>query len=224
MKIHHRIFRRLRNVAALVVLLLFVFSILLPPVLGMLTRQVVLTNIDRWQGVLTEFDISALHADVIRSDWFSSQIRISASGPVLSADGKSTATRNGLLHINHGPLIWHLADSLLAAAELHLTPLSQGTDINGHFSASAIAAFRSPLTLEVTGVAGVQAAGGEHWFELQSTLPLLPFSDNARWQLWLDLDKRALHAAGLSESLATWEQSGNARISNNRLMFSTGAQ
>lgn len=216
-------FRRLRTVAALVATLIFFLSVLLPPVLGLITRAIIINQIKAVPGdMLAEFHVNSLTVESVHAGWFSSEIVINASGPILSGDGRSSVTHTGVLHINHGPVIWHLSDSLLALAEMQLIPAANNTDPSQHFSGSAIARLTPSSRLQLDAIAGVNASGGEHWLELHLTAPLPPLPGNTQGTVWLDLDIEALNAAGLGPQIAQWQLKEHARMSNNRLLFYIG--
>lgn len=224
MKTHRPFYNYLRKLAALVATLFFILVVLLPPLFGLFARQIIVARINNWQPLLADFNMHSLSADTTAAGWFSSQISIQASGPLLSADGQTSVTREGLLYINHGPVLWHLSDSLLAVAAMQLQPIAQDTGMDEHFSGSAIMRLAPPLHITVSAVAGLQAAGGQHWLELRTATPLLPLAGAAQSRLWLDLDINALHAAGLADQVTVWQQTEHARVSNDRLMFSPGPQ
>lgn len=217
--------RRLRILVALVATLIFFLTVLLPPVLGLITRQIIIDRSDALRGVmLADFNIESVNAEPGRAGWFSSEIIITASGPALSADGQSSVERHGILYINHGPVIWHLSDTLLALADMQLLPLAYDSGPEQHFSGSAIVTLTPLLVIQLKAIAGIQASGGEHWIELRSSSPLPPLPGQPSQEVWLDLDIAALRAAGLSNQLERWQLAGDARVSNNRLLFNIGPQ
>ncbi|MDO8908170.1 MAG: hypothetical protein Q7W55_06690 [Pseudohongiella sp.] len=225
MKNLQQFLRRSRIVLGLVATLVFFLTVLLPPALGMLTRQAIVDRVSEWQGTsLAEFNIESINTGTIRAGWFRSEIHISANGTFLSADGRTSATRRGILHINHGPVIWHLSDTLMALADIQLLPLVSSADTARHFSGSAIVQLTSGLRLQLRAIAGIHASGGEHWLELQQSSPLLSIAGARSGRLWLDMDIKALTNAGMSQQVERWRLNESARTSNNRLLFSTALQ
>lgn len=217
-------FRRVRNLIALVAALIFFLSVLLPPVLGVITRAMVVSHVNALQsGQLERLGISSLQAETRRPGWFSSEVQISASGRLLSADGTGNAVRTGVVAIHHGPVLWHLADSALALADLQLIPAEPATDPAQHFSGAAIAKLTPSLHVNLNAIAGIHASGGEHWLELQLLIPIVPFQRN-KGDLWFDLDLQALDSAGLGALATQWQQNATARVSNSRLLFNIGLQ
>lgn len=225
MKNLRQFFKRVRLLISLVATLIFFLLMVLPPVLGLMVRQAVLKGVDDLQDTLSDVSIDALHVESVRAGWFSSDINLVASGQLLSADGVNSDTRTGVLHINHGPVIWHLSDSLLALADFQLQPQQDTDTAQQHFSGSAILHLQPALRgiprldIRLKAIAGIQAGGGEHWLELQTTSALLPWQGSPHQQLWLDLDVAALNAAGMAPDMARWQQDHQARLSNNRLLF-----
>lgn len=216
--------RNLRLLTALVAALIFFLSVLLPPILGLITQRVVVHRINTLQhSTLESAGIDLVQAQPSRLGWFSSDIQISAHGRFLSADGQSNASRTGILSINHGPLIWHLYDSPLALADIQLRPAAGEPDPARHFSGAAIATLTASLQVQIDAIAGINASGGEHWVELQILSPLLPFQ-RTTGSLWFDLDVRALNAAGSGQLTTKWQHTEDARLSNNRLLFNMELQ
>jgi hypothetical protein len=217
--------KRLRIVMGLAAALIFFLTVLLPPVLGILTRQAIIDNVSEWRGALRSHShIESIDFGPVSASWFSSEMHISATGTFFSADGRTSATRRGVLHINHGPLIWHLSDTLLALADIQLLPIDVNPDPALHFSGSAIVQLTSGLMIETRAIAGIHASGGEHWLEMRKNSPLLPVAGTPSGRLWLDLDINALRNAGLSQQVELWLSNESARVSNQRLLFSTGLQ
>ena len=88
------------------------------------------------------------------------------------------------------------------------------------------------LMVQTRLIAGAYASGGEHWLDLQMSSPLLPAPllaltamPKARdGQLWLDLDNKALEAAGMGSEIDYWLLNQHTRLSNNRLLFNIRLQ
>lgn len=109
----------LKKLVSLTLILVLVPVLLLmtvlPALIGVFIRPSLLQ-------VLEQAQVLNINIQRVRAGWFSSDIHVSAESSIFSTDGLSPITQQAILHMNHGPIMWHLYDTLIAVADIRLLP------------------------------------------------------------------------------------------------------
>lgn len=219
-----RILRKLRQVLWSTLFLIALLAIVLPAILGFVLRQQInpillaLGNRPIEPGQL-RLHLDRVDAGLLRSDYY-----LYMEGNVLSASGTQTASQRLLLSVAHGPVIWHLFDSLLAVAEIQLINLSPVTGPETpHLSGSALMTLDSGLTVRLKAITGFSALGGNHWLDIRAGWPVLAMLQGPvnilhqmNAQLTLDADATALAASPAAEALNVYQQQGWTNLRGSR--------
>ncbi|MBC53741.1 MAG: hypothetical protein CMQ34_15315 [Gammaproteobacteria bacterium] len=211
----------LKKLAILTLLLTLVPILLvttvLPPLTGLLIRPPLRQALENAQ---------AFNIDVqdVRAGWFSTDIHFSAASSMFSADGLTSPTQHAILHVNHGPIMWHLYDTLFAVADIRLLPAyEQPGPGQTNFSGSGILRLDSRGQLHFDAITGFTAFAGDHWLEARARWPV-----NASWRGWravlrnmqltlrIDANALALAQSPAAEALEVYRQQGWTRLSNGR--------
>lgn len=211
----------LKKLAILTLLLTLIPVLLattvLPALVGVVMRPLLLQALEGAQ---------ALNIDVhsTRAGWFSSDIHFSAESRIFSADGLSPVTQSAILHLNHGPIMWHLYDTLFAVADVRLLPAPEQTDPGQtHFSGSGLLRLDTGGQLQFDGIVGFTAFAGDHWLETRARWPV-----SRSWQGWqailrdmaltlsIDGNATALQRSPAADALDVYQRQGWTRLSNGR--------
>lgn len=211
-----------KKLLGLILLMSAVVAVGIPPVLGLLVR-------DRIHQLLAPLAQSeGLRVEILdtRGRWFRSEFALQISSEIFSDDGLTRTSLPAIVHVTHGPVIWHLYDSLFALADLQLTPdNSRPAKPDTHFSGSAMVKIDSDLRLTIRAITGFTAFAGSHWLEGQANWPLGASTDNWRvllsqmdLALTIDADAEALAASPAADALNVYQRQGWSRLSNNRAL------
>ncbi len=211
-----------KKLLGLILLMCAVVAVGIPPVLGLLVR-------DRIHQVLAPLAQSqGLRVDILdtRSHWFRSEFALQISSEIFSDDGLTRTSLPAIVHVTHGPVMWHLYDSLFALADLQLAPdNTRPAKPDTHFSGSAMIKIDSDLRLTIRAITGFTALAGSHWLESQANWPLSANTDNWRvllsqmdLALTIDADAEALAASPAADALNVYQRQGWSRLSNNRAL------
>lgn len=211
----------LKKLAILTLLLTLVPILLvttvLPPLTGLLLRPTLRQSLENAQFL-------AIDVQDVRAGWFSSDIHFSAQSSIFSEDGLSSPTQQAILHVNHGPIMWHLYDTLFAVADVRLLPASEqpGAD-QTYFSGSGLLRLDRQGQLQFDAILGFTAFAGDHWLETRALWPA-----NRSWQGWqailrdmqmtlsIDANATALQQSPAADALEVYRQQGWTRLSNGR--------
>jgi len=221
-----RLLKKFCNIVFSVLLLAGVVAGLLPAALGLLLRQQITPMLQSLSTTRNQSESLQVAIEQTHAGWFYSSYQIHLHGTVLSADGLMPVGQTVLLSVTHGPIIWHLYNSLFAVAELQLINLSPVTGQDTpHLSGSGLLTLGETLNLRLRAIAGFSALGGDHWLDLRMQWPALAQIwpvDLQRWpvraELQIDADARALAAGPAAEALGVYEQQKWTRISNGRAL------
>jgi hypothetical protein len=211
----------LKKLAILTLLLTLVPILLvttvLPALNGLLIRPTLRQSLENAQ--LLDIEVQE-----VRAGWFSSDIHFSARSSIFSDDGLSSPTQQAILHVNHGPIMWHLYDTLFAVADIRLLPASEPVGPEQtNFSGSGLLRLDHQGQLHFDGIVGFTAFAGDHWLETRARWPV-----STSWQGWravlrnmqltLSIDANALAIAQspAADALAVYRQQGWTRLSNGR--------
>ncbi|WP_139141584.1 hypothetical protein [Pseudohongiella acticola] len=208
----------LKKLISLTLLLILVPVLLvttvMPALTGLFVRPPVVQALQQAQ---------ALNIDVtrVRSGWFSSDIHFNATSSIFSDDGQSPVQQSAILHLNHGPILWHLYDSPFALADFQLLPAPDHEQ--SHFSGSGLLVLSTQGDLSFDAIAGFTAFAGDHWLEtsarwpaakaLQGWRPVLP---ELQLSLAIDADATALLQSPAADALRVYQQQGWAHVANGR--------
>ncbi|ALO46685.1 hypothetical protein [Pseudohongiella spirulinae] len=218
------ILRKLRQLLWTTLLLIALLTVVLPALLGFVLRQQInpllleLGNRPTEPGQLT-LHLDRVDAGLLRSDYY-----LYMTGNVLSVSGTQPASQRLLLSVAHGPVIWHLFDSLLAIAEIQLINLSPVTGADTpHLSGSALLTLDNGFNVQLKAITGFSALGGNHWLDIRGNWPALAMllgpmailrQLDAR--LTLDADAAALAVSPAADALQVYEQQGWTHIRGSR--------
>jgi len=216
----------IRNIAFAALLLTGIVAGLLPAALGLVLRQQITPTLENLSAAREQNGSLTVSIEQSHAGWFNSSYQLRLQGTVLSTDGQTSASQTVLLSIMHGPLIWHLYNSLFAVAELQLINLSPVTGPDTpHLSGSGLLTLDETLNMRLRAIAGFSALGGDHWLDLRMQWPALAQIwpvDLQRWparaELRIDADARALAAGPAADALNVYEQQNWTRISNGRAL------
>lgn len=216
----------IRNIAFAALLLTGFVAGLLPAALGLVLRQQITPMVENLTTMREQSESLKVTLEQSHAGWFTSSYQLRLQGTVLSTDGQTSAAQTVLLSVMHGPLIWHLYNSLFAVAELQLINLSPVTGPDTpHLSGSGLLTMDETLNLRLRAIAGFSALGGDHWLDLRMQWPALAQIwpvDLQRWparaELQIDADARALAAGPAADALSVYEQQKWTRISNGRAL------
>ncbi len=189
----------------------------LPPLTGLLIRPPL-------HQALENAQVFNIKVSDVRAGWFSSDIHFSAESSVFSADGLTSPTQYAILHVNHGPIMWHLYDTLFAVADIRLLPAPGQSDPGQtNFSGSGILRLDPQGQLHFDAITGFTAFAGDHWLETSAMWPA-----STSWQGWravlsamqltlaIDANAAALAQSPAAEALEVYRQQGWTRLSNGR--------
>lgn len=215
-----------RNIAFAALLLTGIVAGLLPAALGLVLRQQITPMLENLSAAREQNGSLTVSVEQSHAGWFNSSYQLRLQGTVLSTAGQSSAAQTVLLSMMHGPLIWHLYNSLFAVAELQLINLSPVTGPDTpHLSGSGLLTLDETLNLRLRAIAGFSALGGDHWLDLRMQWPALAQIwpvDLQRWpvraELKIDADARALAAGPAADALDVYEQQKWTRLSNGRAL------
>jgi hypothetical protein len=146
----------------LILIPVLLVTTVLPPVIGLLLRPPLLHSLERAQALNVEITS-------VRAGWFSSDIDISMESNIFSADGLSPVRQSAILHLNHGPIMWHLYDTLFALTDIRLLP-APGQD-QTNFSGSGLLRLDTRGYLHFDAITGFTAFAGDHWLETRASWP-----------------------------------------------------
>ncbi|MEX0739668.1 MAG: hypothetical protein WD071_10035 [Pseudohongiella sp.] len=208
----------LKKLASLTLLLILIpvllVTVVTPPLIGLLLRPPLLQSLERAQALNIEIES-------VRSGWFSSDVQFSMASSIFSADGLSPVQQSAILHLNHGPIMWHLYDSMFALADIRLLPSPDQNEAN--FSGSGLLRLNTQGYLEFDAITGFTAFAGDHWLETRASWPA-----HASWQGWqavlralqmtlsIDANATALLQSPAADALVVYQQQGWAHIANGR--------
>lgn len=201
-----------RKLLLLALLILAVVAGLLPGLTGLALRASLTPTLESLQAD------GLIQIERTNPGWFSTEyeLAIHAQG---TADGAQTTHLPARLHVNHGPMMWHLYDTRVALADFSLVPASPRST----FSASALLRLTPKGHLRLNGIAGLSAYEGDHWLETRAVWPL-----RSHWQGWqavlrdidlalnIDANATALLRSPQAEALRVYQQQGWAHVSNGR--------
>lgn len=201
----------------LTVIPILLVTTVLPPLTGLLIRLPLRQALENAQA----FNIDVYD---VRAGWFSSDIHFSAESSMFSADGLTSPTQHAILHVNHGPIMWHLYDTLFAVADIRLLPApGQPEPGQTNFSGSGILRLDPQGQLQFDAITGFTAFAGDHWLETRARWPV-----DTSWQGWravlrnlqltlqIDANAVALAQSPAAEALEVYRQQGWTRLSNGR--------
>ncbi|HDZ09233.1 hypothetical protein [Pseudohongiella sp.] len=206
----------------LVLVPVLLVTTVIPALIGVVIRPPLLQALERAQALNVEITS-------VRAGWFSSDIHVSAESSIFSPDGLSSVTRQAILHLNHGPIMWHLYDTMFAVADIRLLPASPGlepvtTDADlSNFSGAGLLRLDGQGMLRFDAITGFTAFAGDHWLETRASWPA-----SSSWQGWqavlrdmqltlsIDANATALRQSPAAEALAVYQRQGWTRISNGR--------
>lgn len=201
----------------LVLVAVLLLTAVLPALIGAVIRPSLLQSLAQAQ---------ALNVDIhdVRSGWFSSDVHISAQSSIFSTDGLTPVTQQGILHLNHGPIMWHLYDTLFAVADIRLLPApEQPQPTPANFSGAGLLRLDRQGQFQFDAITGFTAFAGDHWLETRASWP----ASNV-WQGWqsaladidltltIDANATALQQSPAAEALRVYQQQGWTQISNGR--------
>lgn len=219
-----KLLKKLRQLLWTTLLLIALLTVVLPALLGWVLRQQInpilleLGNRPSDPGQLN-LHLDRVDAGLLRSDYY-----LYLEGNVLSASGTQAASQRLLLSVAHGPVIWHLFDSLLALAEIQLINLSPVTGPETpHLSGSALMTLDAGLQVRLKAITGFSALGGNHWLDIRADWPALAMLcgpagilSQMNVQLALDADATALTASPAADALKVYQQQGWTHIQGSR--------
>lgn len=201
----------------LVLVPVLLLTTVLPALIGVLIRPSLLQTLE--QAPALNIDIHS-----VRAGWFSSDIHVSAESSIFSPDGLSPVTQQAILHLNHGPIMWHLYDSLFAVADIRLLPApEQAQPAPANFSGAGLLRLNRQGQLQFDAITGFTAFAGDHWLETRASWPA-----SSLWQGWqaalsdmdltltIDANATALQQSPAADALEVYLQQGWTQISNGR--------
>lgn len=208
--------KKLAGLTLLLVLIpVLVITTILPALIGVFLRPPLLQSLERAQAL-------DINIQGVRAGWFSSEIQFSAESSIFSDDGLSSEPQMAILHLNHGPIMWHLYDTLFALADIRLLPApSRNTQSN--FSGAGLLRLNRQRQLQFNAITGFTAFAGDHWLETRANWPA-----HSAWQGWqaglrelnltlsIDANATALRQSPAAEALEVYQQQGWTHISNGR--------
>jgi len=207
--------KKLVSLTLLLILIpVLLVTTVLPPVIGLLLRPPLLHSLERAQALNVEITS-------VRAGWFSSDIDISMESNIFSADGLSPVRQSAILHLNHGPIMWHLYDTLFALTDIRLLP-APGQD-QTNFSGSGLLRLDTRGYLHFDAITGFTAFAGDHWLETRASWPAS--TSRQGWQsvlramqmrLSIDANATALLQSPAADALRVYQQQGWAHIANGR--------
>lgn len=212
----------LKRLLGLTLLMSLIIAVGMPPLMGLVLR-------DRIEQMLTPLAAAdGMRVDIleIRPHWFRSEFSLDISSQIFSADGQSRVSLPATLHITHGPVMWHLYDSLFALADIQLEPdAGRQAAENSHFSGSAMLKVDRNLNLRVNAISGFTAFAGAHWLEGRAHWPVN--TSRAGWRAVLqridliiniDADALAIAASPAADALSVYQRQGWTRVNNGRAL------
>lgn len=222
LKENQTLIKLVKNLLGLTLLISALVAVGIPPVLGLLLRD----RIHQVLGPLAQSEGLGVEILDTQGHWFRSEFALQISSEIFSDDGLTRTGLPAILHVTHGPVIWHLADSMIALADLQLAPdYSQPVAADTHFSGSALVKIDNDLKLTIRAITGFTAFAGSHWLEGQAKWPLSASRDNWRvllsemdLSLTIDADAEAIAASPAADALNVYQMQGWSRVSNNRAL------
>jgi hypothetical protein len=212
----------LKKLLGLTLLMIIVVAAGMPAVLGLVLRD----RIHQILEPLTQTEGVRVEILDIRPHWFRSEISLDISSQIFSADGLTRVNVPATLYVTHGPVMWHLYDSLFALADIQLEPDTERQTAQGtHFSGSAMLTIDRSLNLRITAISGFTAFAGAHWLEGRAHWPLS--TSRAGWRtvlqhldliLNIDADALAIAASPAADALSVYQRQGWTRLSNGRAL------
>lgn len=211
----------LKKLVSLTLILVLVPVLLLmtvlPALIGVFIRPSLLQ-------VLEQAQVLNINIQRVRAGWFSSDIHVSAESSIFSTDGLSPITQQAILHMNHGPIMWHLYDTLIAVADIRLLPApEQAPPAPANFSGAGLLRLDRQGQLQFDGIIGFTAFAGDHWLETRASWPA-----SSLWQGWqsaltdmdlaltIDANANVLQQSPAADALQVYQQQGWTQISNGR--------
>lgn len=225
--------KKLVSLTLLLILIpLLVVTTVLPPLIGLLLRPPLVQSLERAQTLDVEIQR-------VRAGWFSSEVHFSMTSNIFSADGLSPVQQSAILHLNHGPIMWHLYDTMFAVADVRLLPapdagLGQrrtGGNSQANFSGSGLLRLNSQGYLQFDAITGFTAFAGDHWLETRASWPAGKSLQG--WQsvlramdltLTIDANATALLQSPAADALRVYQRQGWTRIANGRAHSTIGVQ
>lgn len=205
----------------IITLLLFACVLMLIPFIsGHFIRQYTLTALNA-APVSDDF---ALQVTGTRRGWLQSEIDIELSGTPFTGEDNEPVPL--LLELSHGPLIWHLPDSMWAIAHLQLrTPreyVGAGAD---RYSGSVMVRVNREQQARLNGILGFAAFDGDHLLQFNAHWPADQTMGDWRQlvrqmqlTMSIDADAHALLNSPFEDALRAYQQQRWTRFNAGRAL------
>ena len=210
----------MKKILVITLLLCACVLMLTPYISGHFIRQYTLTAL----RAAPASDDFALQITGTRSGWLQSEIDISLSGAPFT--GPANEPVQLLLELSHGPLIWHLPDSMWAIAHLQLrtAPHYVGTGAD-RYSGSVMLRINREQQARLNGILGFAAFDGDHLLQFNAHWPAdqtlgdwRQLVRHMQLTLSIDADARALLDSPFEDALRVYHQQRWTRFNAGRAL------
>lgn len=175
-------------------------------------------------GVLPQSPSFSLDISEVRGGWLHSEIDIVLSGDPFIDPGQDGIPL--LIELSHGPLIWHLPDSLWALTHLQIrNPVAYTGPGADRYSGSALLTVNRARQARVNGILGFAAFEGDHLLQFNATWPADATMGDWRQLLRqaqlivsIDADAHALLQSPFEDALRAYHQQRWTRFSAGRAL------
>ncbi len=210
----------MKKILAITLLLFASVLMLIPFISGHFIRQYTVMALN----AAPANDDFAIQITGTRRGWLQSEIDLVLSGTPFS--GPDNEPVQLLLELSHGPLIWHLPDSMWAIAHLQLRTAHDyvGTGAD-RYSGSVMLRINREQQARLNGILGFAAFDGDHLLQFNARWP----ADQTRedWPqlvrqmqltLSIDADARALLNSPFEDALRVYHQQRWTRFNAGRAL------
>ncbi|MGM0633250.1 MAG: hypothetical protein ACQETO_08745 [Pseudomonadota bacterium] len=155
--------------------------------------------------------------------WLDSSLTLRLRGKAVDGSAEGIPL---ILHVSHGPLIWHLPDTPWRLAHLQLgTPREYHGPGANRYSGAAVVRLAPGGELGIRGILGAEIFDGDHQAHFSASWPLSSWWGNDHGirsattaNMYLELDADALLTSPAAETLRVYEQQGWTRINRGRAL------
>ncbi len=156
--------------------------------------------------------------------WLDSSLSLRLRGNAVAGAAEGIPL---VLHLSHGPLIWHLPDTPWRVAHLQLgTPAGYHGPGANRYSGAAVVRLTPGGNLGIRGILGAEIFDGDHQVHFSASWPLSSWWGNdhrfryaTTASVYMELDAAALLTSPAAETLRVYERQGWTRINRGRALM-----